>query len=210
MGRGGRDQNQALRLTASLRRAGKPERLGQRRYILKEVKQLGSVYREPGLLHAVGKSIAGDTYTGRSLLIIEEELAAPDKRGRLAWIQGHNLKKNATFRYNGLESLRKARDLCDRLNKTPLGPLVSKEVNQDGDLVVARKERELHTFGNILEIEKESKTFDVSEIKGAEAARKYHQSLNEKIEQENEDMVARATKSFIAYYDRDKTRRFTS
>lgn len=124
MGRGERSQNQAISFT----RAPRAKRAGQKRYQVYYISYTGEkiLWQDVGLMDRIA-------YNEYDSLVIGEEVAVPDDKGRLRWVQ------------TGRQSARRQMIDCPRedvarlakeMNELPLGRRVIRRVRPDGLLEV--------------------------------------------------------------------------
>ena len=128
MGRGPRS-NQAISFRAMPRLLRRPKKVGQRRYNVDRVDEDGNHHREPGYII----TIVTDLKLLGNEMMVTEEVAVKGRDGKLYWVK----KKWPVYDSTGRDRpLREARKMAIHLNKNPLGPVVTKEVNKEGNLEI--------------------------------------------------------------------------
>ena len=128
MGRGPRS-NQAISFRAMPRLMRRPKKVGQRRYNVERVDEDGNHHREPGYII----TIVTDLKLLGNEMMVTEEVAVKGRDGKLYWVK----KKWPVYDSTGRDRpLREARKMAIHLNKNPLGPVVTKEVNKEGNLEI--------------------------------------------------------------------------
>lgn len=189
MGRGGRSDNQALRVRALPRLLAKPQELGQRRYIVERRDRNGDYHREPGYGRNIYEYLR---VNGNNEVGVREEIAVEGGDGNLHWLPTrHRVFRNEMYRFN---SLTDARHFADHLDKNPLGPLITREVDTDGKVLIGYGRRQVNRDpfhlprmpkGELTVIDyqpgSEPQKFDVSDPVEAEKAKQYYQQLENRL-----------------------------
>ena len=107
----------------------RPKKVGQRRYNVERVDEDGNHHREPGYIITIVTDLK---LVGNSIRVAEE-VAVKGRDGKLYWVK----KKWPVYDSTGRDRpLREARKMAIHLNKNPLGPVVTKEVNKEGNLEI--------------------------------------------------------------------------
>ena len=107
----------------------RPKKVGQRRYNVERVDEDGNHHREPGYII----TIVTDLKLLGNEMMVTEEVAVKGRDGKLYWVK----KKWPVYDSTGRDRpLREARKMAIHLNKNPLGPVVTKEVNKEGNLEI--------------------------------------------------------------------------
>ena len=128
MGRGPRS-NQAISFRAIPRLLRQPKEVGQKRYNVERVDADNNPHREPGYIITIVTDLK---LVGNSIRVAEE-VAVKGRDGKLYWVK----KKWPVYDSTGRDRpLREARKMAIHLNKNPLGPVVTKEVNKEGNLEI--------------------------------------------------------------------------
>lgn len=124
MGRGERNQNQAI----SLSRAPRAKRAGQKRYQVYHISDTGQreLWKDLGLIDRVA-------YNHYDSLVIGEEVAVPDDKGRLRWVQTGRQSAHRQMIDCPHEDVAR---LAKEMNELPLGRRVIRRVRPDGLLEI--------------------------------------------------------------------------
>jgi hypothetical protein len=137
MGRGPRS-NQAISFRAMPRLMRRPKKVGQKRYNVDRVDEDGNHHREPGYII----TIVTDLKLLGNEMMVTEEVAVKGRDGKLYWVK----KKWPVYDSTGRDNpLRLARKMAIHLNKNPLGPVVTKEVDKEGNLEIGLGRRLIKT-----------------------------------------------------------------
>ena len=137
MGRGPRS-NQAISFRAIPRLLRQPKEVGQKRYNVERVDADNNPHREPGYIITIVTDLK---LVGNSIRVAEE-VAVKGRDGKLYWVK----KKWPVYDSTGRDNpLRLARKMAIHLNKNPLGPVVTKEVDKEGNLEIGFGRRLIKT-----------------------------------------------------------------
>ena len=199
MGRGPRS-NQAISFRAMPRLMRRPKKVGQKRYSVERIDSKMVNHREPGYI----KSIFTDIAVSGSQMLVREEVAAEGKDGRLCWVKIQRRVYDTTYALTSRGPLREARKMANHLNKNPLGPIVTKEVNSEGQIEIGYGQRFANNFldrGNnnsdltSIHYEEPPKSFDVTDPIQARQAGELFDKLTERRQLAEQDQIDVVTKS---------------
>lgn len=181
MGRGPRN-NQAINIAATPRLLRRPQRVGQKRYLVYREDPKLEMHREPGYIVA---GVQGVVRPFENSMIVAEEIAVEGGDGKLYWVP----KARKAYRASNAVRvpLHDARRAANCFNKFPLGPVVSKEIDSDGNLVIGYGSRETALYDEATEpgsdftrIRYQSKeSFDVTDPAQAQQAAELFAKLEE-------------------------------
>ena len=210
MGRGPRS-SQAISLRAIPRLLRRPKKVGQRRYSAERIDPKGVSHREPGYII----TIATDVTRYGCQMIVREEVAVEGKDGKLCWVKNQHRVYDSTYGTYNLVSqnpLSKARKLSNHLNKYPLGPIVTKEVNNQGQVEIGYGRRVVNSpSGNpyhysdltVINYEEPPKSFDIADPEQAKQAGELFDKLDKRKRLAEQEVVNMIMKSLSKSNDQD-------
>ena len=178
----------------------RPKKVGQKRYSVERIDSKMVNHREPGYI----KSIFTDIAVSGSQMLVREEVAAEGKDGRLCWVKIQRRVYDTTYALTSRGPLREARKMANHLNKNPLGPIVTKEVNSEGQIEIGYGQRFANNFldrGNnnsdltSIHYEEPPKSFDVTDPIQARQAGELFDKLTERRQLAEQDQIYVVTKS---------------